>query len=81
MDSTGFVSEYPLPPMYYKDFDGSESDMKPPSLEHVEDANLRNMSFGSAVQLPNIKYDNIINYKGQMQRYLELFFVLLVDIQ
>jgi len=63
MADEGFVSEYPLPPVYYKEFTGSQSDLKPPPLSGEI---LRNMAFGSAVQVQNAKYSKTTDYKAEL---------------
>lgn len=66
-----FVSSYPAPPIYYKDFQGDENDIKPPSLAVVgiENAkNMRNMCYGSSVQTHPLKYNPSIDYKLELSK-------------
>ena len=61
----GFVSEYPLPPVYYKEFTGPDACLKPPAPPTNGEA-LRNMCFGSVVQAQNAKYNKHTNYKAKL---------------
>lgn len=65
MSEEGFVSEYPLPPVYYKQFTGTETDIKPPPLSSDT---LRNLAFGSAVQVEHEKYNKSTDYKAELLR-------------
>lgn len=69
MSNEGIVSEYPLPPNYYKEFptedDNSSYPLQPPSLEGAE--NLQNICYGSVIQTQHSTYNERTNYKEELK--------------
>ena len=66
MDAESFVSEYPLPPAYFKHFaTDSALNIQPPQC--ISD-NLRNMCYGSSLQTQTSLYNENIDYKELLLR-------------
>ena len=67
MDADNFVSEYPLPPIYYKRFTSDTCTTINPPI--IDNQNLRNLCYGSSLQAQigsNGSFNEHINYKNEL---------------